>query len=146
MIPAQEAGRESIHIAAGAQAARASLDELRRAAHLEVEMRARWASFAVGLWLVLAPVALGYGEVGTVLHDVTFGLLVSVGALASLEWPAVRFALAAPAGWLVVSRSTLALEPAVAANHLACGLALLALTLVPSGKLALAREGAKAAA
>ena len=40
-------------------------------------MYARWTSFALGLGLAL-------------------GLLVCVGTLAALEWPAARFLLAAP--------------------------------------------------
>ena len=84
-------------------------------------MRARWASFSVGLWLVLAPLLLGDLSVGHVLHDVTLGLLVSVGALASLEWPAVRFALAVPAIWLVLSRGAMGWTARTATNDVACG-------------------------
>ena len=109
-------------------------------------MRARWASFGVGLWLVLAPLVLGYGSVGAVLHDVTLGLFVCVGALASLEWPGVRCALAAPAAWLVAARSAVGFEPAASASEFACGAALLVLALVPGGKHAPARGAAQAAA
>ncbi|GEJ56732.1 hypothetical protein AMYX_14730 [Anaeromyxobacter diazotrophicus] len=110
-------------------------------------MRARWATFAVGLWLMLAPLVLGYPTVAAVLHDVALGLLVSVGTLAALEWPLVRFALAAPAIWLLAAADALGFgSRTVTANELASGVAVLLLALVPSGKVAEARHPAKMAA
>ncbi len=110
-------------------------------------MRARWASFAVGLWLILAPLALGYPTVAAVLHEVALGLLVSVGALAALEWRAARFALVAPALWLLAASDAIDWgSTAVAANEFASGLAVLLLALVPTGKVANARAPAKMAA
>ena len=110
-------------------------------------MRARWASFCVGMWLILAPLVLGYPTVLAVLHDVALGLLVCIGTLAALEWPLARFTLAAPALWLL--RAPGALDwgsSTVAANELACGVAVLLLALVPSASLAAARAPAKMAA
>ncbi len=110
-------------------------------------MLARWASFATGLWLILAPLVLGYTSAVAVLHDVALGLLVCVGTLAALEWPAVRFALAAPAVWLFAAPEIVVWASAgVRENELASGLTLLALALVPSGKLAAERAPAKMAA
>jgi hypothetical protein len=95
-------------------------------------MPARWGSFAIGLGLMLAPLVLGYERPGTVLHDVAMGLLVCVAALASLEWPRARFAMAAPALWLAAAgRGS---EGAAAAAELTAGGLLLALALVPSGR------------
>src|SRR6266542_2074141 len=59
-------------------------------------MPARWGSFAIGLGLILAPLVLGYGSPGLVVHDVAMGLLVCVATLAAFEWPRARFALALP--------------------------------------------------
>jgi hypothetical protein len=95
-------------------------------------MPARWGSFAIGLGLMLAPLALGYERPGAVLHDVAMGLLVCVAALAALEWPRARFAMAAPAVWLVAAGR--GAEGAVAAAELTAGGLLLALALVPSGR------------
>jgi hypothetical protein len=100
-------------------------------------MMARWASFAVGLWLLLAPLVLGHDEVGAVLHDVGLGLLVCVGTLAALEWPAARLGQLAPALWLVAAPRVLAFESAtVTANQVASGAVLAMLALVPGGRLA----------
>ena len=110
-------------------------------------MRARWASFGVGLWLVLAPLVLGYPNVLAVLHDVALGLLVCVGTLAAMEWPAVRFALAIPAAWLLRASHAISWpSPLISGNELACGVAVLALALVPNGRLAAGRAPAKMAA
>jgi hypothetical protein len=100
-------------------------------------MRARWATFAVGLWLILAPLVLGYPTVASVLHEVALGLLVCVAALAAMEWPVARIGLAAPALWLLAAWDAIHWgSRTVAGNELACGLAILALALVPSAKTA----------
>jgi hypothetical protein len=111
------------------------------------EMRARWATFAVGLWLMLAPLVLGYPTVTAVLHDVALGLLLCVGTLAALEWPLLRFTLAAPAVWLLAAGDALGWgSRAVTANELASGLVVLLLALVPSGRVGVARQPARSAA
>ena len=97
-------------------------------------MYARWASFGLGVWLMLAPLVLGYRAVGPILHDVAMGLLVCILTLAALEWPAARFALGAPAGWLVVAGRASA-DRAAAAVELSAGVLLLVLALVPSARL-----------
>ena len=110
-------------------------------------MRARWASFAIGFWLIVAPLVLGHREVAAVLHDVALGLLVCVGALAAMEWPHARFAVAAPGAWLIIAGRTLGWGSAVtAANELAAGAAIILLALVPQGRAGDAREPAKMAA
>jgi hypothetical protein len=106
-------------------------------------MYARWGSFAVGLGLILAPAVLGYGSIGPILHDVSMGLLVCIATLAALEWPHARFALAAPALWLVWTGSTTA-DRAAAYAEIAAGALLVALALVPSARL-LPRLGRDAA-
>ena len=110
-------------------------------------MRARWATFAVGCWLMLAPLVLGYPTVTAVLHDVALGLLLCIGTLAALEWPLLRLALAAPALWLLAASDALAWSSrTVTANELASGVVVLLLALVPSGKVAVARRPAHSGA
>jgi hypothetical protein len=104
-------------------------------------MYARWASFGVGIGLLLAPLVLGYGSVASILHDVVLGTLVCIATLAALSWPSARFALAAPALWLVVSGRRGA-DAAAAAADLVAGALLLVLSVVPSapyGRRPLAR-------
>jgi hypothetical protein len=110
-------------------------------------MRARWASFGVGLWLLLAPLVLGYANVVSVLHDVAFGLLVAMGALAALEWPLARFGLVLPAAWLLVAPQAMGwASGAASANERACGAVVILLALVPSRRIATAQAAAKMAA
>jgi hypothetical protein len=99
-------------------------------------MAARWASFGVGLWLVFAPLVLGYAAAGAVLHDVALGLVVAIGALAALEWPLARFAQLLPAAWLLGVRAIGFDGSRVAENHLATGILLAALAVVPGGRIA----------
>jgi hypothetical protein len=66
-------------------------------------MYARWSTFAVGLGLVLAPLLLGYQEVGAILLDVTVGVLACVLSLAARELPGLRFLALLPAAWLLWS-------------------------------------------
>jgi len=97
-------------------------------------MYARWASFAIGLGLIFAPLVLGYQEVGPTLHDVALGLLVCILSIAALETPALRFLCAFPAGWLVIS-GRLSVDPAVSFTELGGGLVLIVAALVPKAWL-----------
>jgi hypothetical protein len=111
-------------------------------------MYARWASFAIGIGLMLAPVALGYGSVARILHDVAMGVLVCVATLAALEWPLARLVLAAPAVWLLLAGRA-APERGAAVAELAAGVLLLVLAAIPSarfgaGPLRRGRAGARA--
>ncbi len=98
-------------------------------------MYARWASFAVGVALLLAPLVLGYGSVAPILHDVAMGSLVCIATLAALEWPRARFVLAGPGLWLLAI-SPAASERAAATADLVAGALLLVLAAVPSARLA----------
>ncbi|HET8541856.1 MAG TPA: hypothetical protein VFL83_18405 [Anaeromyxobacter sp.] len=108
-------------------------------------MYARWSSFAIGIGLMLAPVALGYGSVARILHEVAMGVLVCVATLAALEWPLARFVLAAPAAWLLLAGRG-ASDPVASAVELAAGVLLLGLAAVPSARFGPSgrRAGARA--
>ncbi len=108
-------------------------------------MHARWASFAIGMGLILAPVLAGYGEAGAILHDVAMGLLVCVVALAALESPPLRFLSFAPAAWLVWTGAR-AGDAASARVEVVAGALLAIATLVPRARLLprLGRAGARA--
>jgi hypothetical protein len=102
-------------------------------------MPARWGSFATGMALMFWPLVVGYGSAAAVVHDVAMGLLVCVATLAALEWPRARFAMAAPALWLVAASRTTA-DGAASAAEIGAGGLLLALALVPSARRASRRE------
>jgi hypothetical protein len=97
-------------------------------------MFARWTSFGLGVWLMLAPLVLGYHAVGPILVDVATGLLVCILTLAALEWPPSRFVLAAPGLWLVAAGERGA-DRAAAAAEIATGMLLVVLAAVPSAPL-----------
>lgn len=97
-------------------------------------MYARWAGFAVGLGLVLAPLVVGYVDVGAILRDVALGTLVCVATLAALEWPRTRFTLTVPALWLLLAGRS-ASDPRAAVVEAGAGGALALLALFPSGRL-----------
>jgi hypothetical protein len=99
-------------------------------------MRARWANFAIGMWLLLAPLALGYEQVAAILHDVALGLVTCVLALAAIERPALRFALFVPGIWLLCAARLLDLGRAVSSTQLATGVALVLLAPLPGGRMA----------
>ncbi len=110
-------------------------------------MRARWVSFALGLWLILAPLVLGYPTVTAVLHEIALGLLVCVATLAALEWPVARFAVTLPAVWLILAAHFLDPGSAVVtANEVVTGVLAFGLALVPSTSVAAGRHPAKMAA
>lgn len=97
-------------------------------------MYARWVSFAIGVGLMLAPLAVGYGAAAPILHDVAMGMLVCIATLAALEWPLARFVLGAPALWLLLAARG-ADERAVSIVEAVAGALLLVLALVPSPRL-----------
>ncbi len=107
-------------------------------------MVARWISLAVGLWLVLCPLLLGYRSAAPILHDVIAGVLVSVAALAAIERPTLRFTVALPALWLLLAPRLMSWgSRTVTSVEIGSGAALLVLALVPGAKLASQRHPAR---
>lgn len=102
-------------------------------------MFARWGTFAVGMGLILAPLVLGYREVGPTVHDVAIGLVVCILALAALENPALRFLSALPAVWLVWT-GRLSTDPGAGLTEVIGGALLVVATLVPRARLPLGGE------
>ena len=100
-------------------------------------MVARWACFAAGLWLVLAPLLLGHPSVGAVLHDVGLGMLACSLGLASFRRPTLRRAAALPAAWLLAAPDALAWESALVGwDQRVAGAVLLLAALFPSPRRA----------
>jgi hypothetical protein len=108
-------------------------------------MRARWASFVVGMWLILAPLVIGYDQVAAILHDVALGLVVCVLALAAMNRSALRFALAAPGIWLMCAVRLLGPGGAASKTDLAAGAALVFLAPLAGGRMAHEKRPARMA-
>src|SRR5687767_2465623 len=93
-----------------------------------------WATLCVGIWLLMAPLILGYQALTPILHDALAGLVVCLAALAASQWPRARLALAIPGLWLVVAPRVLGHGQADAtATEVASGLAVTVLMLLPTG-------------
>lgn len=97
-------------------------------------MWARWGTFAVGMGLVLAPLAIGYAEVGPTLLDIAAGLLACILALAALDAPGLRFLNLLPAAWLLWTGQDAPADGAGLAE-VAAALLLLGLAFVPRARL-----------
>ena len=103
-------------------------------------MYARWSTFAIGIGLLLAPLVIGYQEIGPVLHDVALGLLVCILTLAALEMPAMRFLISLPAAWLVWT-GRLSPDPGAGRAEITAGALLVVAALVPRARLRFAERG-----
>ncbi|HVO18453.1 MAG TPA: hypothetical protein VMU15_04310 [Anaeromyxobacter sp.] len=95
----------------------------------------RWGTFGVGMGLLLAPLVLGYAEVGQTLHEVALGLLACVLALAALETPALRFLNLLPCAWLAWNGQQSA-DPKARLTEMIAGALLLLFALAPRVRLA----------
>jgi hypothetical protein len=93
-------------------------------------MAARWGTFAIGLGLLLAPLALGYGSAAAIVRDVAAGTLVCVAALAALQWPRTR-AVNALAALFLLRSARRALDHRTVAVELAAAALLVAVALLP---------------
>jgi hypothetical protein len=97
------------------------------------------------MWLLLAPLVLGYGSVAAILKGVAVGTLVCVATLAALDWPRARFGLAGLALWIALDGRGSADGEAATAT-LVSGAVLFLLSLVPSARRSPAGPGARAGA
>lgn len=64
---------------------------------------ARWISLVLGLWLVVAPLVLGYDDVAARRVDTFTGVAIAAFGLAAMGWSPLRFANALAGLWLVVA-------------------------------------------
>ncbi len=102
-------------------------------------MYGRWATFAIGMGLVFAPLAVGYQEIGPILHDVAIGLVVCILALAALETPALRFLNALPAAWLIWT-GRLSADPGAGLAEIIGGALLVGAALLPRARVRFGAE------
>ncbi len=93
-------------------------------------MGVRWSPFAVGLGLLVAPLAAGYASAAAIIRDVAVATLVCVTALAAVQWPRVRAVQVLAAAWLVLSAQR-TLDARASTVELAAGALLLVAALLP---------------
>ena len=97
-------------------------------------MFARWGNVLVGVWLVIAPWILMYGDAGAArTNDLWIGLAIIAVALVGTRVPGFRFINSALGVWLVMAPFVL-VYPGVAPvfNDVIVGMVVLGLSLVPS--------------
>jgi hypothetical protein len=93
----------------------------------------RWISIVLGVWLVLAPTALGYGDAHARTNDLIMGSLVALTGALSLWVPKARFVNVAFGLWLTVAPFMLSYMGSGAfANDIVVGLAVAAFSFIPS--------------
>jgi hypothetical protein len=109
-------------------------------------VRTRWISFGLGMWLILAPLTLGYDQVAAILHDVALGLIACVVALAAIERPAIRFLVAAPGIWLLCAQPLLRFGRTASRMEIAVGILLVLVAPLPVGRMAQEQRPARIAA
>jgi hypothetical protein len=91
----------------------------------------RLASLALGVWLMAAPAALGYGDPARTNDRVVGPIVASIACVAVWEVVrALRWVNVVPALWLLTAPWVLGYERDAAVNSVAVGLALLALVVV----------------
>lgn len=84
-----------------------------------------------GIWLMAAPSVLGYGDPAATVDHVVGPLVASFALIAAWQIArALRWANLVLAGWLIVAPVALGYPGIAAANSIACGLVVGALSLV----------------
>ena len=105
-------------------------------------MRARWSNILLSLWLVVAPLILGFDSPQARANTVTVGLCLFLFVLVADSIPAFRFVDTALGLWLLASPFLLGYsdERIPTANNIIVGLLVATLSLMPrrrAGQLSL---------
>jgi hypothetical protein len=96
----------------------------------------RWINIVLGVWLLIAPTALGYVDIYATNNDHLIGLLVAVFAAAALWVPNVRFANVVIGVWLVLAPFVLGyFTSSAVANDIIVGIAVAVVAMIPSRPL-----------
>jgi general stress protein CsbA len=93
----------------------------------------RWINIVLGIWLLIAPAALGYVDAYATNNDRLLGVLVAAAALVALWVPKVRYVNVALGVWLVIAPFVLGYFGSRAvANDIIIGIAVAVFGFVPS--------------
>jgi len=97
-------------------------------------MRARWPNLLLSLWLVVAPLILGFDSPQARANTVTVGLCLFLFVLVADSIPAFRFVDTALGLWLLASPFVLGYsdERVPTANNIIVGLLVAVLSLMPA--------------
>jgi len=102
----------------------------------------RWVNLLLGLWLLIAPAALGYVDVYATNNDHLLGILVALSAAFALWLPSLRYVNVVLGVWLVIAPFILGYFGSRAVvNDLVVGIAIAVFAFIPSRPLS--RTGAR---
>ncbi|MGZ3456955.1 MAG: SPW repeat domain-containing protein [Archangium sp.] len=96
-------------------------------------MWARLSNIVLGIWLVFAPLVLGYGARAARSNDIIVGLFLTMFALTAIGESRTRYLNAVLSLWLILAPFFLGYgsEGAPVLNDILVGVAALCLSLVP---------------
>ncbi|MDI1444898.1 SPW repeat protein [Polyangium sp. 6x1] len=93
----------------------------------------RWINVALGIWLLIAPAALGYVDVYAVNNDRLLGILIAASAIAALWAPKARFVNVVLGAWLIIAPFVLGYFGGRAVvNDIVVGIAVAVFAFIPS--------------
>ena len=97
-------------------------------------MRARWPNLLLSVWLIVAPLILGFDSPHARANTVTVGLCLFLFVLVADSIPAFRFVDTALGLWLLASPFLLGYSDEIVptAHNIAAGLVVAALSLMPA--------------
>jgi general stress protein CsbA len=102
----------------------------------------RWINLLLGIWLLIAPAALGYVDAYAANNDHLLGMLVAISAAVALWLPKVRYLNVAFGVWLIVAPFVLGyFGSRSVANDIVVGIAIAVFAFIPSQPITRAGAG-----
>ncbi|HVK63197.1 MAG TPA: SPW repeat protein [Polyangium sp.] len=93
----------------------------------------RWINIVLGIWLLIAPAALGYVDVHAANNDRLLGILIAASAIVALWAPKARFVNVVLGAWLIIAPFVLGyFGKNAVANDIVLGIAVAAFAFLPS--------------
>lgn len=93
----------------------------------------RWINVVLGIWLLIAPAALGYVDAYAMNNDRLLGILIAASAIAALWAPKARFINVVLGMWLIIAPFVLGyFGRRAVANDIVIGIAVAVFAFLPS--------------